>query len=218
MVTNPVFRTCVRCGYSLRGLPTRHVCPECGLRYDERCALYRATNPRQVLALWLMIFGGGWVVLEFLPGLFNMEAATTLEVILGGLSLVWIACVAGGTWSILKRYRRGFKVATTTDGLLIHLPGFHSELIPYPDIEGASVKPSAKATAMVVLIKLRSKRKRLEIGGVANVFPSKTDGEDFVRRVRERIESGIDAPAANEPPGTRPSLEKTDSTGDPGVR
>ena len=42
----PVFARCPRCDYSLRGLPANHACPECGLRFDEQCELYRTTNPK----------------------------------------------------------------------------------------------------------------------------------------------------------------------------
>jgi hypothetical protein len=33
---------CPQCSYSLSGLPTKHACPECGLRYDERSEVWRA--------------------------------------------------------------------------------------------------------------------------------------------------------------------------------
>lgn len=33
-VSEEEYMCCVRCGYSLRGLPTEHKCPECGQEYD----------------------------------------------------------------------------------------------------------------------------------------------------------------------------------------
>jgi predicted amidophosphoribosyltransferase len=32
---------CPRCGYTLRGLPSVGVCPECGLAYDPDCEVIR---------------------------------------------------------------------------------------------------------------------------------------------------------------------------------
>ena len=40
------YRMCLRCGYSLVHLPSRHICPECGLAYDAA----------ELRSLWL-----GWL-------------------------------------------------------------------------------------------------------------------------------------------------------------
>lgn len=37
-------RRCLRCGYSLKGLPETHRCPECGLPYDACSALVQGTG------------------------------------------------------------------------------------------------------------------------------------------------------------------------------
>jgi predicted RNA-binding Zn-ribbon protein involved in translation (DUF1610 family) len=153
----PVFKKCVRCGYSLRGLPANHACPECGLRFDERCTLYRVTNPRQLMVFWLMIFGGGWVALKHLPHVANLGAASAWEMIGALAGVAWIVCVPIALWFIVRSYRRGFEVAITTDGLIVHLPGFSDDLIPWRDIGGVSIKDRPASKPQVASVFLRSK-------------------------------------------------------------
>jgi len=188
----PVFKKCVRCGYSLRGLPANHACPECGLRFDERCASYRVTNPRQLMVFWLMIFGGGWVALKHLPHVANLGGASAWEMIGALAGVVWIVCVPIAVWFIVRSYRRGFEVAITSDGLIVRLPGFSDDLIPWCDIGGASIKDRPAGKPQIASVFRKSKNKSVEIGGVANVFPNRTDVEHFVRQVMERLDSADD--------------------------
>ncbi len=188
----PVFKKCVRCGYSLRGLPANHICPECGLRFDERCALYRVTNPRQLLAFWLMILGGGWVGLKNLPHLTNLAGASAWDTVGALAGALWVVFVAAGIWFFVRRYRRGFKVAITSDGLILRLPGFSDDLIPWRDIGGASIKERPAGKPQVASVFLRSTNKTVEIGGVANMFPKRAAVERFVQEVNERVGVGSD--------------------------
>jgi hypothetical protein len=188
----PVFKNCARCGYSLRGLPANHACPECGLRFDEQCALYRVTNPRQLMVFWLMVFGGGWVALKHLPHFANLGGASAWEMIGALAGVVWIVCVPIAVWFIVRSYRRGFEVAITSDGLIVRLPGFSDDLIPWRDIGGASIKDRPAGKPQVASVFLRSKNKTVEIGGVANVFPKRADVGHFVRQVMERLDSADD--------------------------
>jgi hypothetical protein len=206
----PVFKKCVRCEYSLRGLPANHACPECGLRFDERCALYRITNPRQVIVFWVMIFGGGWVSLKHLPHVANLGGASAWEMIGALAGVVWIVCVPIAVWFFVRSYRRGFEVAVTSDGLIVHLPGFIDDLIPWRDIGGASIKDRPAGKPQVASVFLRSKNKTVDIGGVANVFPKRTDVEHFVRQVTERLDSAENEGESYSLPGNRPH-----GTGDP---
>lgn len=103
---SPVFGHCVRCGYSLRGLPANHACPECGLRFDERCELYRVKDPKQVAILWLVIFGGDWVSLRNLPHLANLAGATAWQMVGALAGALWIVFAAAGVWLFVRRYRR----------------------------------------------------------------------------------------------------------------
>jgi predicted RNA-binding Zn-ribbon protein involved in translation (DUF1610 family) len=192
----PVFKKCVRCGYSLRGLPANHACPECGLRFDERCALYRVTNPRQLMVFWLMIFGGGWVALKHLPHIANLGNASAWDIVGALAGLVWIICVPIAVWFFVRHYRRGFEVAITSDGLIVRLPGFSDELIPWRDIGGASIKDRPAGKPQVASVVLKSKNKTVDIGGVANVFPTRADVEQFVRHVTERLDAADDEGAS----------------------
>ena len=185
----PVLKKCARCGYSLRGLPSRHACPECGLRYDERCALYRVTNPKQVLAVWSMMLGGGVLSLQNLPHLANLAAASAWETVGALVGALWVVFAAAGIWFFIRRYRRGFEVAIASDGLIVRLPGFSDELIPWSDIGGASTKERPAGKPQVASVRLRSKNKTVEIGGVANVFPKRADVERFVAEVNERVDA-----------------------------
>jgi predicted RNA-binding Zn-ribbon protein involved in translation (DUF1610 family) len=185
----PAFKKCVRCGYSLRGLPANHACPECGLRFDERCALYRVTNSKQLIVFWIMIFGAGWVNLKHFPHFANLGAASAWEMIGALVGVAWIVCVPIALWFIVRSYRRGFEVAVTSDGLIVRLPGFSDDLISWRDIGGASIKDRPAGKRQVACIFLKSKNKSVEIGGVANVFPKRTDAEQFVRQVMERLDS-----------------------------
>ncbi len=193
----PVFKKCVRCGYSLRGLPADHGCPECGLRFDERCALYRVTNPRQVLAIWLMILGGGWVSLKYLPHLANLAGASAWDTVGALTGVLWVVFVAAAVWFFVRRYRRGFQVAITGDGLILRLPGFSDDLMPWRDIGGASIKERPAGKPQVASVFLKSTNKTMEIGGVANVFPKRAAVERFVGEVNERV--GVGSGDATDP-------------------
>lgn len=202
-----MFKKCVRCGYSLRGLPANHVCPECGLRFDERCASYRVTNPRQVLILWIMILGGGWVSLKNLPHFANLAAASAWERVGAFAAVLWVAFVVAAAWHFARRYRRGFEVAITSDGLILRLPGFSDDLIPWRDVGRASIKKRSARKPQIALVFLNRKNKTVEIGGVANVFPRRTDVERFVAQVNDRV----NATTGVERPGSPPCVGSEDA-------
>ncbi|MHC5111953.1 MAG: hypothetical protein ACYTHJ_18990 [Planctomycetota bacterium] len=186
----PVFKRCVRCQYPLRGLPANYACPECGLRFDERCALYRATNPKQVFAIWMAIIGGGWVVLKNLTYVSNFAAASAWEKIGAVAAVAWFFFVGFGFWAILKRYRRGFMVAVTGDGVIVRIPGQNDDLIPWENIGGASYKDIAEGKPQIAELFLKDQGKSVGIGGLVNVFPTVGDVQRFVKQVRERIGDG----------------------------
>ena len=188
----PVFKKCVRCGYSLRGLPANHRCPECGLRFDERCALYRVTNPRQLLALWLIVFGGGWVSLRNLPHLAKLGSASAWQKVGAIAGALWFVIAVIGVWLFVRHYRRGFEVAITSDGLILRLPGFSDDLMPWSDIGGASARQRPAGKPQIASVFLRSRNKTVEIGGVANVFPRRGDVERFVAEVNDRVDAKKD--------------------------
>ncbi len=185
----PVFTNCVRCGYALRGLPVDHFFPECGLRFDERCALFRATDAKGILIFWFMILGTGWTSLEHLPGITNLANLPVHERFMAITAVAWIVCAVAAVWFLVKRYRKGFEVAITTDGLILNLPGFKSDLIPWSGVSKPSVKHRAEGKPQIASLYLKSKKTDVDIGGMANVFPRRSDVERFVSLVQERIES-----------------------------
>jgi hypothetical protein len=101
---------------------------------------------------------------------------------------LWLVFVAVGVCVFIKRYRQGFQVAITSDGLMMHMPGLSDDLIPWSDIAGASVKERPTSKPQIATVVLRSKKKTVEIGGVANVFPRLADVERFVQQVNERLD------------------------------
>lgn len=192
-LTAPVFKKCVRCEYSLRGLPANHACPECGLQFDERCALYKVTNPNAVIAIWACIFGGGWVSLKHLPDLKNFSTISTWDKVGVIAALMWFVFVAFGIFFLIKLYRRGQEVAITGDGLIIRLAGFKDDLIPWSNISEATVADIPETKPQIATIFLIDKNKTVKIGGVSNVFPTRSDAERFVRQINERVPTESDA-------------------------
>ena len=185
----PVFTNCVRCGYSLRGLPANHFCPECGLRFDERCVLFRATNTKRFVAFWILVFSGGWTYVRYVPRLFNLSNQSSLDKFTAILSMFLLLFMVWLAVFMVKQFRRGFVVAITTDGLMVLIPGYMTDLIPWSDIGGASVLHRREGKPQVASLHLKSKKMYVDIGGMANVFPMRADVELFVRLVNERVES-----------------------------
>ncbi len=159
------------------------------MRFDERCALYRVTNPKQMLLIWLMIFGGGWTSLQNLQHFGNLGAASGWQKLGAIAGVTWGIIAVIGTWFIVRQYRRGLDIAIMTDGLIVHLPGFKGDLIPWCDIGSASVKDRPTGKSQVALMFLRSKNKQVCLGGFANLFPHRADVERFVNEVNRRREA-----------------------------
>jgi hypothetical protein len=141
-----------------------------------------------------MILGGGWVSLKNLPDLANLADASAWDTVGALAGALWVVFVVAGIWFFARRYRRGFQVAITSDGLILRLPGFKEDLLPWRDIGGASVKERPAGKPQVASVVLTSTNKTVEIGGVANVFPKRAAVERFVQEVNERVGSG-DAPS-----------------------
>jgi hypothetical protein len=100
----------------------------------------------------------------------------------------------------IRRYRRGFEVAIMSDGLILHLPSFSDDLIPWSDIGAASIKERPAGKSQVTYVILRSTDTAVEIGGVANLFPSRGDVERFVAEVNDRAEATTDVQMPRFPP------------------
>ncbi len=185
--SKPVFKKCVRCGYSFRGLPADHACPECGLRFDEECELYRAANPRQILVVWIAIFSGGWATVRHLHHVTSFAAASAWQKVGALAALAWFPFVTAGLWMVIKQHRRGYTVSVMCDGLIVRLPGYKPDLIPWPTIQEASVKDLPEGKPQIAFVVLKDKQRPMSIGGVCNVFPKRADVERFVEQVNSRV-------------------------------
>ncbi len=185
----PVFKKCPGCGYSLRGLPATHACPECGLRFDECCELYRATNSRQTLVLLMPLLVGGFFGLKNFRDVLNFTTASAWEKVgvVFSVGCLFFAGIWG--WFFVNRYRRGVEVAVTSNGLIVRLPEFDGKLIPWDALGGASMKPLSEGKPQIAQVFFKDKRRPMTIGDVANVFPTRAHVERFVEQVKDRIEA-----------------------------
>ena len=180
----PPFKHCPRCDYSLRGLPPAHVCPECGLRYDEHCELYRVANPKIILTSLFSWIGMTWLVLRGLR-YFRAWASASFWQRLGALGaaalLLGFAIVF---WLMYRVYRRGQIVAVTTDGLLLRILKREEDLIPWQRVLRAYANRSGPP--FIVTLQLQNPTKTLHIGGKYNFLPTRDNAERFVAQVNER--------------------------------
>ena len=69
----------------------------------------------------------------------------------------------------------------------MRLFGIDGELIPWSNIDGASVKNIPEGKPQTAAVFLKDKQKNVQIGGVSNVFPKREDVERFVDQVVNHI-------------------------------
>jgi hypothetical protein len=117
---------CLACDYDLRGLPSRHRCPECGLAYDDRTRVWRPGASLSIIP-GILAFG---VVLPFV--LIKVTSSTPHATWGRIVSLLWfVAVLLAGLW-IRFIHRRRYVVATMPDGLLVRVGKVC--LIPWNDL------------------------------------------------------------------------------------
>ncbi len=148
----------------------------------------------------MLFFSGGWVVLQNLPHVFNFGAASAWDKVGAVAAVAWFFFVGFGVWFLVKRYRRGFEVAVTSDGLIVRLPGFDDKLIPWDNIGNASFKQVQDGKHQIAEVFFKDKQKNVSIGGVANVFPTRAHVERFVEQVKARIKTTKGDDASTNPP------------------
>ncbi|HNO78974.1 MAG TPA: hypothetical protein PKN33_13020 [Phycisphaerae bacterium] len=161
--------------------------------------MFPVVNPKRVFVFWglfFIYFFGHVIDLPRIGNLPNLTAGEKFEAFVNVALLVALIVVS---WKFITRYRRGYKVAVTSDGLFLHLPGCSDNLIPWNGVGRASVKPVSEGKPQMATLLLRKQKMYIDIGGAANVFPKRADVELFVRLVREHIESqGKSAASASE--------------------
>lgn len=173
---------CPVCGYSLRGLPEDHQCPECGLRYDAASEIYFHANPRALwgamvgsmgTAAWLGYWAQGWKV----------AGSVGRVIALAGL----LACVSGigvagfQIWTVVKR---GALVAVMPDGLFLRLDRAGGAWIRWDNITRASVLPKLRVSSLFI----KDARVVRSVGGV---FKTHDDARRFVDQVNQRVRPGF---------------------------
>jgi len=168
-------------------LPVNHACPECGLRYDERCELYRIRNPKAAFTLLLCVFGGVGASTKGLEHFAAWATAGFWEKLFALAAVVWLMAIAFLARKLYRIYRRGQIVAVTTDGLILRMVGCKDDLIPWERVKSVSIKPRSENKPQVAILSLREPDKKLDVGGTYNFFPTKPDAERFVSQVQQRI-------------------------------
>lgn len=182
---------CARCGYDLAGLPATHTCPECGTRYDTHCVRFQPDNQKETLVVWFAILGGGWINLHNLPTLARLDTASAWDTFLAFAAVAYVVIAGIGVIYLYRRYQRGFHVSITADGIALNLPALRRDFFPWSEIRGATIRPRPENKPQIVSLELTEKR--LDLGGVANVFPTPRIAQRFVAEVTRRA-------AAQQPP------------------
>lgn len=167
---------CPQCRYSLKGLPSNHRCPECGLQYDQDSAVFSHTRPYEfivliacnVLLIWIVI--KGWI-------LDSDDSSFDWRILLACIALLLIGPVIYQIARHYSLYRRGPMVAVLPQGLRVQLDEQYD--IPWNDIAEVLGKDKSKSVAL----KLHSQRLSVTI---KDVFANDAQRHDFIAHIRRR--------------------------------
>lgn len=129
-----LLESCPRCGYSLKGLPTQHRCPECGLPVDRRWRVFggrtmRRGNVRAMrVVLGPVAFVLGYVVLS--AGVLLLFGRMPRN--MWYMFLIYGTPLAAVLWYLFSK-PKGF-VAVGPDGLAVHYRGKSATVYPWADL------------------------------------------------------------------------------------
>jgi hypothetical protein len=180
---------CPRCRFSLFGLPSRHTCPECGLRYDEDCFEFQVSAPKRVLRRLLVVVIV-WVVIV------GLAAREVFDGPPGFLDWALLVCAGFMSHFSVKQlhrgvlmYQKGFAVGVSTDGLITRISGSFDEFVPWTRITEVMVEEAAKrADSPTVLLTLREPVRELVIGEPPDrLFASPDDAAALATEIRRRM-------------------------------
>ncbi len=138
------FARCPQCEYSLRGLPSRHACPECGFEYDEHTRLWRWQPARRrpdeswVHYILNRRFDGGWLIwtLAAIPILYKLLSEDIRRPILGiAFGLATCAFCGWQLFRVLRRKQRRSRacIVISPSGVLFVKPD-GSELVRWRNV------------------------------------------------------------------------------------
>lgn len=124
---------CARCGFDLAGLPSRHRCPECGLRYDPESRFFqfkaKAESERQLgygffllVAIWLVAYKQPQLLRD--PGLYK-------------ISIIILLLLVPDLYRIML-WKRHTVVAISLDEVCIEQPNAEPIFFSWNVIEKAS--------------------------------------------------------------------------------
>jgi hypothetical protein len=145
-----------------------------------------------LLVFWIGILTSGIGVVQYLPDVARFGSISGWKRLAAMAAVAWFFFIGLMTWVLIKRFRRGFEVAVTGDGLIIRLHGFTENLVPWTQVGGASVKEKishVKPQTAIVYINGKSR----SIGVPGDVFPNRATVERFVEQVNARARAARSA-------------------------
>lgn len=126
---------CPHCRYSLRGLPVRHTCPECGLVYDETCVLIRLRGWRKG-DVWLV---GGLGVVASTGLVFWRLHSSAGDPVPAWQVFAYLGVLVASLTSYVLRARFNRRAVIINHlGVTFDTPTIPVRFVPWTDIERAS--------------------------------------------------------------------------------
>lgn len=157
---HPLRVPCQGCGYNLMGLPSRHRCPECGLKYDH-ASRWLFADSRPQIVLWcspktFLVFATLPSLAGIVIGLYGIRTGqphlfmSTINMCLVSLGLLVVGfplCSAILTYSRNASDRGGHKhhrhfVIADGSGIVVAGPGATRTRIPWQMIARAEYEPT----------------------------------------------------------------------------
>jgi hypothetical protein len=168
---------CVRCDYSLEGLPVEYVCPECGLPFDKRLPVWRPGITKKIVGQLVVLV----LYCAYTTMIYRMSSVRSVGDVFGK-ALVMVLCVSFGAWwgiSIWRLYRRGELLAVSPTGVFIR-DVFRLKFVPWSNI--SRVEPDrSRPGAHLFIIDMRTVR------DLYGFFKDKEDAYQFVAAAREQM-------------------------------